>query len=192
MGNQLQAFVDCLQGMWAKPVHDAGFQATKAKVVLYGGKVDTPCGTVHKNEASGFYCNATQKIYLDVNGGNTKGAPHYTWTWYLSVAAHEYGHHVQARTGILRAGHALRSDAAGARRTELTHRLELQAECFSGMGMRRTARIDRKRYTDSESHAIGDAEHGSRKNIGRWGWQGYTHQKIYQCGTYNAKSSEVS
>lgn len=192
MQRELQAFIDCLQRMWAKPVHDAGFQATRATVVLYRGSTDTPCGTVHKNQYSGFYCSANQRIYLDARGGNSKYASRYTWTWYLMVAAHEYGHHVQARTGIFAAGHALRRNASGAQRRKLKHMIELQAECFSGMGMRRTAGIDRQRYFRQESRAVGDAEHGSTKAIRRWGRQGYVHSKINQCGTFNAKSSEIN
>ena len=67
--------------------------------------------------------------------------------------AHEFGHALQGRTGILISAHALGQESGG-QGTELQYmrRLETQADCFSGMFVRAVSRslgCSRRTWTGS-------------------------------------------
>ena len=98
-------------------------------------ELTTKCGRTGVNA---FYCTADQQVYysnllpqaLPGEVRNNK------WTADI-VMAHEFGHAVQGRTGILVSGHALGQES-GDEGTALRYmrRLETQADCFSGMFVR--------------------------------------------------------
>ena len=81
-----------------------------------------------------FYCSADNTLYMPFAGLQTEMYGAHPGV-YLAVLAHEYGHHVQAMSGVLdtygEASYNAGVDTEAG--LELSRRLELQAQCFSGM-----------------------------------------------------------
>ena len=112
----------------------AGLDYTPPVLVLFSGQTSSPCGGA--SGATGpFYCPADRKAYLDTQffatlaerlGARGDFAAAY-------VIAHEVAHHVQNQLGILNAVHERRQAASQADANALTVRLELQADCLSGV-----------------------------------------------------------
>lgn len=106
-------------------------------MVLYSGVTRSPCG-----DASGatgpFYCPADKKAYLDTEFFATMsqqlGAKGDFAAAY--VIAHEVAHHVQNELGILPQVNQRRQAVGQTEANELTVRLELQADCLSGVWAR--------------------------------------------------------
>lgn len=109
-----------------------------ATLVLFKGTTQSPCGGA--SGATGpFYCPADRKAYLDTGffttmerqlgaGGDFAAA---------YVVAHEIAHHVQNELGVLRKAHELRlKQTSRAKANAITVRIELQADCFSGVWAR--------------------------------------------------------
>ena len=106
-------------------------------LVLYSGVTQSPCGGA--SGATGpFYCPADRKAYLDTEffatmsrklGARGDFAAAY-------VIAHEVAHHVQNELGILPRVNEARQRASQIEANALTVRLELQADCLSGVWAR--------------------------------------------------------
>ena len=106
-------------------------------MVLYSGVTQSPCGGA--SGATGpFYCPADKKAYLDTAFFTTMrqqlGAHGDFAAAY--VIAHEVAHHVQNELGILPKVNYRRQAAGQAEANALTVRLELQADCLSGVWAR--------------------------------------------------------
>ncbi|SHH42683.1 KPN_02809 family neutral zinc metallopeptidase [Cognatishimia maritima] len=109
-----------------------------ATLVLFKGVTQSPCGGA--SGATGpFYCPADNKIYLDTQffttmrsrlgaGGDFAAA---------YVVAHEVAHHVQHELGILSEANRIRRAASERESNAISVRIELQADCFSGIWARR-------------------------------------------------------
>ena len=132
-----ESALQCLDTGW-KPLVDAAGQEFRGTTVMVptGTVVQSPCGTksVGPSHNPAFYCGSTETIYMPLEG---MPAAKYgsQAVIYLSMLAHEYGHHVQALVGAL-AEEYRQANAAGmdsAAGLELSRRMELQAQCFSGM-----------------------------------------------------------
>lgn len=116
---------------------ELGRAYTPPILVLYSGITQSPCGGA--SGATGpFYCPVDRKAYLDTEffatmaqklgaGGDFAAA---------YVIAHEVAHHVQNELGILGKVHQARQRASEAEANALTVRLELQADCLSGVWAR--------------------------------------------------------
>jgi uncharacterized protein len=100
---------------------------------IEGGGVNTECGAA--SSAMGpFYCPADETIYIDTRFydqlDRQLGAPGDFARYY--VIAHEYGHHIQAITGVassIRSAQAQNPRAAN----RLQVLMELQADCYAGV-----------------------------------------------------------
>jgi hypothetical protein len=111
-----------------------GGQYREPKLVLFRGATPTACG--QGQAAMGpFYCPADERVYIDLSFYETLkhrlGAPGDFAQAY--VIAHEVGHHVQHLLGITEKVHAMRGRVSEAQYNALSVRLELQADCFSGV-----------------------------------------------------------
>lgn len=132
--DQAGAFVDViganLNDVWTAKLK--GY--TPPKVVIYEQGTQTGCG-FGQSAMGPFYCPADATVYLDLG----------FWTAMESqlgasgadfarayVIAHEFGHHVQALTGVSTRVAQARdiSEAAGNRASVA---LELQADCYAGV-----------------------------------------------------------
>ena len=122
-----------VQKTWEQTFRRADQPYEHARLVLYRDGVRTACGAA-SSAVGPFYCPGDQIVYLDLSFygdlQNKLGASgDFAWAY---VIAHEMGHHVQQQLGtseeVTRLQREQREDA-----NDLSVRLELQADCYSGV-----------------------------------------------------------
>jgi uncharacterized protein len=205
---QLKAHFDglmeCLVRVWEPPVTNAGFIIVRPSVTIYGEELTTKCG---KSGVNAFYCTADQQVYYsNLLPEALPAVKKNKWTADI-VMAHEFGHALQGRTGILISAHALGQNS-GDEATDLqyTRRLETQADCFSGMFIRAVSQSMGVEQQDLDGilaiyHAIGDdtlsgkpdvvGNHGLARSRQYWGTKGLSTSNIGECNTFVVSSSLV-
>ncbi len=127
--------------IWAGVFQDQlGRTYRPATLVLFKEGTRSACGGA--SEATGpFYCPADRKVYLDTSffttlsrrlgaGGDFAAA---------YVVAHEIGHHIQNELGILGEANRIRQEVSQAESNAISVRVELQADCLSGIWAREAA-----------------------------------------------------
>ena len=97
----------------------------------FAGRTRTPCGWLKATSSPASYCAGT--IFWPVTSDDGSEAYTFARLGYLALAAHEFGHHLQATTGMLPEYATRYGQANRQGRYELSRRLELQAECFEGV-----------------------------------------------------------
>lgn len=196
--------------VWARVLPEqAGMNYQPVTLVLYKGVTPSPCGSA--SGATGpFYCPQDKKVYLDTDffatmthelgaGGDFAAA---------YVVAHEVAHHVQDELGILGKANQYRMQASEAESNAVSVRIELQADCFSGVWARGAdAQFGSLQQGDIEeavnaAHRIGDDTlqrnagrvpmphtftHGTSEQRARWFMRGYKTGDIGQCDTFSAR-----
>ena len=199
---QLAYIVNSIQTFWASTFQASGRDYPKTKLVLFDGGTQSSCGPA--SAATGpFYCPADQKVYLDLGffdelksrfgaeGGDFAMA---------YVVAHEFGHHVQMALGI-----AEQVEQMGAqdpsRRTDLSVRQELQADCLAGVWANSSGDIQEGDIQEalSAAAAVGDDRiqettsgrvdpeswtHGSAEQREAWFTRGFKSGSTDQCDTF--------
>lgn len=180
---------------------------TPATLVLFKGATQSPCGSA--SGASGpFYCPADRKAYLDTQFfttlENRLGARGDFAAAY--VVAHEIAHHVQNELGILGQANQIRQRSSQAESNAISVRIELQADCLSGVWARGAAQkfgsIDRGDIEEAVNAArqIGDDTlqraagqrpmphtftHGTSEQRSRWFVTGLQSGQIADCDTFS-------
>lgn len=172
-------------------------------MVLYSGVTSSPCGSA--SGATGpFYCPADRKAYLDTEFFSTlsrqMGAKGDFAAAY--VIAHEVAHHVQNEIGILPEVNRLRQATGQSQANALTVRLELQADCLSGVWARAVEGMLEPGDLEEALNAarkIGDDylqkragrvpqphtfTHGTSKQRSRWFATGFETGDPGQCDTF--------
>jgi len=175
-------------------------------LVLFSGRTTSSCGAA--SAATGpFYCPPDKRAYLDMAFFQTLqqdlGARGDFAMAY--VIAHEIAHHVQNELGILPEVNRLRARASAAESNQLSVRIELQADCFSGVWARqasvRFGSPDEGDLEEAKNAAaqIGDDAlqrgspgdlvpdsftHGSSAQRVRWFGRGYENGSIAACDTF--------
>lgn len=177
-----------------------------AVLVLFKGVTSSPCGNA--SGATGpFYCPADEKVYLDTNffttlerqmgaGGDFAAA---------YVVAHEVAHHVQQELGILGQANRVRSQVTQTQSNQISVRIELQADCYSGVWARqaqaRFGTLERGDVAEAMNAAkrIGDDAlqrsagrvpqphtftHGTSEQRQRWFARGFDTGDVMQCDTF--------
>ena len=179
---------------------------TPATLVLFKDATRSACGGA--SEASGpFYCPADKKVYLDTGffatlhqrlGASGDFAAAY-------VVAHEIGHHVQDELGILAKATEIRQQVSQEESNAISVRIELQADCLSGIWAREAAQtlgvIERGDLEEAVNAArqIGDDTlqrnagqrpmphtftHGTSEQRSRWFMIGLQSGLIADCDTF--------
>ncbi|MBW4709354.1 neutral zinc metallopeptidase [Roseobacter sp. YSTF-M11] len=176
------------------------------QLIIFSGVTQSACGGA--SGATGpFYCPADQSAYLDTRffvqlerqlgaGGDFAAA---------YVIAHEVAHHVQNQLGILPEVDALRRQSSQADANALTVRLELQADCLSGVWARSVQGLMERGDLDEALNAarrIGDDHlqrqagrvpqphtftHGTSAQRARWFERGYDSGQVNACDTFGAR-----
>lgn len=126
----LSELTACLMKEWDGVLSAAGYRAVRPQVTIYNGAIDSPCGRITTNPA--FYCPADQGIYFPETYGKQMPPRASTRLTVLAVIAHEFGHAIQGRTGILSAQYALSTGQSREEKLADSRRVELQASCFGG------------------------------------------------------------
>lgn len=176
-------------------------------LVLFSQVTQSPCGNA--SGATGpFYCPADQKAYLDTDFFATMarqlGAKGDFAAAY--VIAHEVAHHVQNQIGILGQVNQRRQQVSETQANALTVRLELQADCLSGVWAKSVAGLlepgDIKEALNA-ARKIGDDHlqkragrvpqphtftHGTSAQRSGWFSKGYEAGSINVCDTFAAKT----
>ncbi|WP_299566510.1 neutral zinc metallopeptidase [uncultured Sulfitobacter sp.] len=175
------------------------------RLVIFSGVTQSPCGGA--SGATGpFYCPADSKAYLDTRffdaldrqmgaGGDFAAA---------YVIAHEVAHHVQNQLGILPEVNAARQRASTVEANALTVRLELMADCLSGVWAQNVAGLMERGDLEEALNAarqIGDDTlqreagrvpqphtftHGTSEQRSRWFRTGFDSGRVAECDTFAA------
>ncbi|GHE95322.1 membrane protein [Aliiroseovarius zhejiangensis] len=177
-------------------------------LVLYKGVTQSPCGGA--SGATGpFYCPGDSKVYLDTAffttlsrqlGAHGDFAAAY-------VVAHEVAHHVQNELGILGQANSIRQQVSEAESNAISVRIELQADCYSGIWAReaqaRFGTLERGDIAEAINAArqIGDDTlqasagrvpmphtftHGTSEQRQNWFLRGYESGDMRSCDTFSA------
>ena len=185
----------------------AGAGGAVGIVGLYRDAVSTGCGDA-SSAVGPFCCPPDQRAYLDLSfygdmerelgaGGD------FAWAY---VIAHELGHHIQNQLGTSREVHNLQSQNPGDA-NQLSVRLELQADCYSGVWARtvyEAGDLDEGdvREAVGASEAVGDDRlqrkatgsvnpdsftHGSSEQRARWFNEGRASGDPGVCDTFSAE-----
>ncbi|HEY5980647.1 MAG TPA: neutral zinc metallopeptidase [Microlunatus sp.] len=200
------AYTNSIQAYWAG-AYD-GYR--KIQVVPFTGQVSTACGTA-TSAVGPFYCPGDTTVYLDTGffdeltsklgaqGGDAAEA---------YVFAHEFGHHVQNLTGVMRQVQG-QGQQSGPKSSGV--RLELQADCYAGVWMNHATKDpnspiesltqdDLNRAVDAAA-AVGDDRiqermqgqvnpenwtHGSAANRQKWLNTGFSSGDPNTCDTFAA------
>jgi len=152
----VDAVMEDAQGLWAGLLGDR-YRRTTTR--LFRDSIESGCGFA-QSATGPFYCPADQRVYLDLGFFSELrsrfGAPGDFAQAY--VLTHELGHHVQALIGVesqVRQMQQARPD----QRNALSVRMELQADCFSGVWGHHAARPGRSQQGRVELEP-GDLEEG--------------------------------
>jgi uncharacterized protein len=182
---------------------------TPATLVLFKGVTASPCGNA--SGATGpFYCPGDKKVYLDTDFFTTMsrelGASGDFAMAY--VVAHEIGHHVQDELGILGKANQVRGQVSEAESNAISVRIELQADCLSGIWARQVQQqfgtIQKGDFEEAVNAAkqIGDDTlqrnagqrpmphtftHGTSAQRSSWFIKGLNSGNLQVCDTFSAK-----
>ena len=179
-------------------------------LVLFKGAVQSACGGATA-QSGPFYCPADRKAYLDTNffvtlenqlgaGGDFAAA---------YVVAHEVAHHVQNELGILGQANQIRQQVSETESNAISVRVELQADCLSGIW----ARLAQEKFNSLEQGDIAEAmnaaaqigddtlqrnagrtvqphtfTHGTSEQRQRWFRTGYETTQITSCNTFETNN----
>lgn len=211
---ELKEFVSVVladtEDTWHQLLPEIGVQYREPKLVLFSGGAQSGCGFA-QSAVGPFYCPADEKVYLDLDFfdelSRRFGAPGDFAQAY--VVAHEVGHHVQTVLGIEEQVRKARSGMSQDESNALSVRVELQADCLSGVWANRAHRerglIEPGDIEEAltAASAVGDDTlqkrssgrvvpdsftHGSAEQRTRWFETGYRSGKITDCDTFSAKS----
>ncbi|NGY66167.1 hypothetical protein G7043_45505 [Lentzea sp. NEAU-D13] len=198
------AGVDCLDAAWGPLLTATNLPFEKPSLDASPELKDGPCGAAPESDhAVAYYCGRNRTIYMPTarlrdNGGGDAPATH------LATLSHEYGHHVQALTGLLRAADLKITDAgektpAG---LEMSRRIELQANCFAGMFLASAAgrgsvptSLARQAQDDFQYAIEEEPEnnaHGSATNQAQWATAGFKANSTTACNTFSATPQQVA
>jgi uncharacterized protein len=196
--SHFEGLMECLVRVWEPPVTNAKFTIVRPTVTIYGRELTTKCG---KTGVNAFYCTADQQVYYSnlLPQALPRTVRNNKWTADI-VMAHEFGHALQGRTGILVSGHALGQES-GDEGTALQYmrRLETQADCFSGMFVHSVSLSLGAQEQDVDGilviyDAIGDdnltgkpdvvGNHGLGRSREYWGNIGLANSEVGKCNTF--------
>jgi len=197
----LDATMDCLMAVWVAPVQEAGFVLPRPPVLSYDQPITTACGTSPSmDRAAAFYCPADQRIFYAVD----RSVPLFSGTSLTvdSTLAHELGHALQGRSGILLAEWALVQTVDEAAGLELSRRTELQADCLGGLALNALAAatgltdLERDQLRE-DNYSRGDRPgyprtHGAPESGLRWISQGLGSAEVGGCNTFVVAPEDVA
>jgi hypothetical protein len=196
------------EDVWGTLFQGSGQTYVQPKLVLFSGAVQSACGFAEAAMGP-FYCPADQKLYLDMSIFNDLAQRHDAPGDFAQayVVAHEVGHHVQTLLGISEQVHAARSRSSEVESNALQVRMELQADCFSGVWAYHANRQrqilepgdaeealaaaagvgDDRLQKQARGYVVPDAfTHGSSEQRMRWFKRGLQTGDPEQCDTFKA------
>ena len=193
---------------WGPIFKAGGAQYREPGMVLYTGATRSGCG-VGQAEMGPFYCPADGKVYLDLAFFDELGQRYGAQGDFAQayVIAHEVGHHVQYLLGISDKVQQARQRVSEREANLLSVRLELQADCLSGVwanhahrsrqvleagdveeGLAAASAVgDDRMQKQARGFAVPDSfTHGSAAQRVRWFRQGLESGELRACDTFSA------
>ena len=193
---------------WGPIFKAGGAQYREPGMVLYTGATRSACG-VGQAEMGPFYCPADGKVYLDLSFFNELGQRYGAQGDFAQayVIAHEVGHHVQNLLGISDKVQQARQRVSEREANLLSVRLELQADCLSGVwanhahrsrqvleagdieeGLAAASAVgDDQMQKRAQGYAVPDSfTHGSAAQRVRWFRAGLESGELRACDTFSA------
>lgn len=200
----LRAALPCIESMWKPALQAANLPYQPVELHIVTETAQYPCGTVRPDQTA-RYCQGgiywTANAYAAERNPNNPNHP----GKYLGQLAHEYGHHLQWLTGMLKASDRAQYDAGGwdtPKGLDLNRRMELQATCFGGMTLAPLSHgaipidVIRVGLTDAGNRGDYDIyptkDHGTPQNNANWVDRGYRSNKASECNTWAADPASVS
>ncbi|MFN8136265.1 MAG: neutral zinc metallopeptidase [Propionicimonas sp.] len=200
--NELTA---CLWRVWSGPLESAGFQLPRPPVTVYTEPITTGCGNL--DEVNAVYCAADQRIYYarplwKIFPPEQQKAPFVV----ESILAHEFGHTIQARTGILISSMAFEQKASTSEAKVFSRRLEVQADCLAGTFTSAVGPSSGLSGGDLSNlrdvfYNLGDdvlsnqaniqGDHGLGRSRKAWFTVGQDNTLVGKCNTYTAPATSV-
>lgn len=195
----------CLMRVWQEPLEAAGFELPRPPVTVYTEPITTGCGSL--DDVNAVYCAADQRIYY-AKPLYRIFPPEQQRARFVAemILAHEFGHTIQARTGILISSMAWEQEVSSSEARVYSRRLEVQADCFSAMFTTAVAQSSGLSGDDQENlqqvaYNLGDdvltgqagyeGDHGSGRARQRWFATGQEGPAVGQCNTYTVPASQV-
>ena len=197
------------EDVWQGIFRRGGEQYRAPKLVLFTGRVQSPCGT--STAAVGpFYCPGDQKVYIDLSfyrelKSRFRAPGDFAQAY---VIAHEVGHHVQNLAGIMDKVNSMQRKAGERESNDLSVRLELQADCYAGVWAQSaqkkgdleagdieealnaaTAIGDDRLQKEGQGYVVPDSfTHGTSAQRQRWFRRGLETGDIKQCDSFNTRN----
>ena len=183
---QVSTLLECLAGIFRPLVEQAGGDFEPVRHRFYGTRTESPCGAAR--DAYAFYCETNATIYFSERVFRDSG---YARLVVADVVIHEYGHHVQAMMGILRAADGLNED-----RATITRRQELQVFCwtyyiFAALPSFALTVDDHSGFRQVWGSTDDPEGHGSVRAQEYWGPRGLSASELGACNTWTAPASRV-
>jgi uncharacterized protein len=217
MGDMISGVLGEIDDRWSEIFQTSGQSYTGPKIVLFRNSTNGGRCGMAQSAMGPFYCPPDRQIFLDTGffrevetrfRGCSGSACKFTAAY---IIAHEAGHHIQNLLGILpRVTRLQQQSGSKAEANALQVKVELQADCLSGVWVNREAKkrpgfleegdIDAALTTAS---AIGDDTlqrqatgrvvpdsftHGSAAQRKRWFMVGYQQGTVQACNTFGANS----
>jgi predicted metalloprotease len=200
--NELTA---CLWRVWNPPLEAAGFTLPRPPVTVYSEPITTACGEEKSVNAS--YCAGDQHIYYAEPLYKILPKDQQTLRFVVdTILAHEFGHTIQARTGLFIASAAWEQHVSKAEGRVFSRRAEMQADCLAGIFTESVAgasdlsgddlvRLQDVIYNIGDDVLTGEANydggHGLGKNRKAWFIVGQQNSDIGKCNTYVVPAKAV-
>nr|WP_255430209.1 neutral zinc metallopeptidase [Streptomonospora sp. PA3] len=193
------ALGDCLNRLWRPRLKELGLRTAEPDFRVSRNNPD-PGGSLEKGMTLAYYEGGPNMTITVVLPNVTLLAANLPAAWqqevWISLMAHEYGHHVQELAGILAVSYSLEREAETEQeRLQTLRRTELQAECLAGVAMRGLANVGDAEIATVNRYLAGGADidtHGTGGNRRAWFDDGAGRGTLAACNTYAAPKSRVS
>lgn len=180
--------IDCMMQRYGPIVRATGNSLPRPSLQFFSGTVRTPCATLNRSVPA-YYCSGDQRIY--VNPDMAVKYDDYMRLGALQLIFHEFAHHVQFRTGLMKAWEVSAKESTNQRQ----RRLELQAECFTWgqLGSLKDYTVaDREELQRLATQVQQNSEHGSKASYTYWFMRGAERTDLRWCNTWVAPTSRLT
>jgi uncharacterized protein len=216
MGNMISGILGEIDDRWNEIFQAGGLTYEGPKIVLFRNSTNGGRCGMAQSAMGPFYCPLEKQIFLDTGffrqvetrfHGCSGSACNFTAAY---IIAHEAGHHIQNLLGILPRVTRQQQASSKTDANELQVRVELQADCLSGLWVNHEAK-KRPNFLDpgdidaalTTASAIGDDTlqrqatgkvvpdsftHGTAEQRKRWFMNGYQQGTLKACDTLGAST----
>ena len=193
---------------WGEVFRKNGQAYREPRLVLFSGAVESACGFA-QSAVGPFYCPGDRRVYLDLGffrelQQRFRAPGDFAQAY---VIAHEVGHHVQTLLGTSDRVRAAQQRASRTEANAIQVRMELQADCYSGIWAHHADRFrkvleegdidealnaasaigDDRLQRQAQGRVVPDAfTHGSSAQRVRWFKRGFESGDLKACDTFGA------